>query len=57
MGSVWTDIDAKMERNNQTHSSERLTFASYNVQGINAAKWPYLRDIFDACDFLLLQET
>ena len=35
----------------------RLTLASYNVQGLNTAKWPYVRNIFDRCDFLLLQET
>ena len=34
-----------------------MTFASYNVHGINTAKWSYMHDIFEKCDFLLLQET
>ena len=44
-------------KNCNSNDRNTLKFASYNVQGLNAAKWPYIRDVFSSCDFLFMQET
>ena len=37
--------------------NNQITFCTYNANNYNAAKYEITKDLFNKCDFLLLQET